>query len=210
MVFLGGTQVSTSSPPVSDHTPLAPPGELARQASLGAVPALSPLISRSVSRWIHCGVIKAINKFPLSVGWTWRPLLPALCGIPAGPHSPRNNASLPPRKPQTRASLLGSPTCSGQAIVSKSEGSSHSHDQGNCTLFAVQKWEDEWLGVKSRGSLRMLLPQSPNPMAGRPVAMAAHLDSTLQPLPGTDVQRRLYKEMQGWSPLGIPFLSLFG
>lgn len=86
--------------PVSDHTPLAPPGELARQASLGAVPALSPLISRSVSRWIHCGVIKAINKFPM-VGWTWHPLIPALCRVPAGPHSLRNNASLPPRKTQT-------------------------------------------------------------------------------------------------------------
>lgn len=50
--------------PVSDHTLLVPPGELARLASLGGVPALSPLISRSVSRWIHRGVIKAINKFP--------------------------------------------------------------------------------------------------------------------------------------------------
>lgn len=29
------------SSPISDHTPLAPPGELAPQASLGAVPALS-------------------------------------------------------------------------------------------------------------------------------------------------------------------------
>lgn len=54
--------------PVSDHTPLVPPGELARQASLGAEPALSPLISRSVSRWIYHWVIKAINK-SLIVGW---------------------------------------------------------------------------------------------------------------------------------------------
>lgn len=46
------------SSPGSDHTPLAPPGELARQASLGGMPALSLLISRSASRWIHVGSLK--------------------------------------------------------------------------------------------------------------------------------------------------------
>lgn len=64
--FPDRTQVSALL--VSDHTPLVPPGELARQASLGAEPALSLFISRSVSRWIYHWVIKAINKL-LIVGW---------------------------------------------------------------------------------------------------------------------------------------------
>ena len=74
--------------PVSDHTPSVPPGELARQASLGAVPALSPLISRSVSRWIHCGVIKAINKFPIVGGLNLAPTDPCIVQSSSGPTQP--------------------------------------------------------------------------------------------------------------------------
>lgn len=74
--------------PVSDHTPLEPPGELARQASLGAVPALSPLISRSVSRWIHRGVIKAINKFPIVGGLDLAPTVPCIVRSSSGPTQP--------------------------------------------------------------------------------------------------------------------------
>lgn len=74
--------------PVSDHTPLAPPGELARQASLGAVPAPSPLISRSVSRWIHHGVIKAINKFPIVGGLDLAPTAPCIVRSSSGPTQP--------------------------------------------------------------------------------------------------------------------------
>ena len=74
--------------PVSDHTPSMPPGELARQASLGAAPALSPLISRSVSRWIHCGVIKAINKFPIVGGLNLAPTDPCIVQSSSGPTQP--------------------------------------------------------------------------------------------------------------------------
>lgn len=79
------------APPVSDHTPRAPPGELARQASLGGVPAPSPLISRSVSRWIHRGVIKAINKFPdgwIAGGLALAPAAPCIVRSSSGPHTP--------------------------------------------------------------------------------------------------------------------------
>lgn len=76
-----------SSPSLRPHT-LAPPGELARQASLGAVPALSPLISRSVSRWIHCGVIKAINKFPIVGGLDLAPTDACIVRSSSGPTQP--------------------------------------------------------------------------------------------------------------------------
>lgn len=79
------------TPPVSDHTPIVPPGELARQASLGDVPALSLLISRSVSRWIHHGVIKAINKFPdcwSAGGLALAPTAPCIVWSSSGPHTP--------------------------------------------------------------------------------------------------------------------------
>lgn len=77
--------------PVSDHTLVVPPGELARQASRGGAPALSPLISRSVSRWIHHGVIKAINKFPdcwIAGGLDLAPIAPCIVQSSSGPTQP--------------------------------------------------------------------------------------------------------------------------
>lgn len=199
--------------PVSDHTLLVPPGELARQASLGGVPALSPLISGSVSRWIHHGVIKAINKFPdcqragpgthcslycaeFQRAHTTPETMPHF--LP-GSHRPKPVSWARPRalaKPLSPSQTYLAIPMTGVIIASLASKS-------RCT----RGWRQ-----RTTAPGRMLLPKSPQPLTRRSVATTlyhhhSYLDFMLQPLPGAGVHTSPNKPL---GPPGTPFCVWLG